>query len=206
MAPYGKRKISGMHDWFFDGYKAVQVVEDGKKRIKYEYHGFFYGFRKDADGVKKLRLIYVLLTALNLAAYLTGALQATDLATNSLAGGMFAVGGVALFYFLMGLINFLLLKLPPEEFNHRQRHRSFDRLHWGSRFLMGVSVIALVLTVVYTARDAKYPYWDFTLGSNLVFFICAIVFFLSSIALLRIVSDVENGYIVTKEKERGIDD
>ena len=206
MAPYGKRKISGMHDWFFDGYKAVQVVEDGKKRIKYEYHGYFYGFRKDADGVKKLRLTYVLLTALNLAAYLTGALQSSDLATNSLAGGMFAVGGVALFYFLAGLVNFLLLKLPPVEFNHRQRHRSFDRLQWGSRFLMGVSVIALVLTIIYTTRDAKYPYWDFTLGSNLVFFICTIVFFLSSIALLRIVSEVDNGYIVTKEKERGIDD
>ncbi len=64
----------------------------------------------------------------------------------------------------------------------------------------------LVLTIVYTTRDAKYPYWDFTLGSNLVFFICTIVFFLSSIALLRIVSEVDNGYIVTKEKERGIDD
>ena len=32
MAEYGKRKISNMHDWFFDGYKAVQVVEDGKKQ------------------------------------------------------------------------------------------------------------------------------------------------------------------------------
>ncbi len=203
---YRGRRISGMHDWFFDGYKAVQVVENGKKVTKYEYHGYLYGFRKDAPGVKKLRLTYVLLTALNLAAYLTGALQSSDLATNSLAGGMFAVGGVALFYFLMGMINFLLLKLPPEEFNHRARHRSFDRLQWGSRFIMADSVIALVLTIVYAASDAKYPLRDYALGDNLVYFVCTVVFFLSSIALLRIVTDVENGYIVTKEKERGIDD
>ncbi len=206
MAPYGKRKISNMHDWFFDGYKAVQVVEDGKKRIKYEYHGFFYGFRKEAEGVKKLRLIYIALTALCLAAYVVGVLQTTDLANNSLAGGVFAVGGVALFYFLAGLIHFLLLKLPPEEFNHRARHRSFDRLQWGSRFIMADSVIALVLTIVYAASDAKYPLRDYALGDNLVYFVCTVVFFLSSIALLRIVTDVENGYIVTKEKERGIDD
>ena len=206
MAQYGKRRISGMHDWFFDGYKAVQVVEDGKKRIKYEYHGFLYTFRKDAQGVKKLRLTYVLLTALYLAAYVVGVMLTEDLANNSLAGGVFLVCGVALFYFLVGLVNLLLLKPPPAEFNHRQRHRSFDRMHWGSRFLMGGSVIALVLGIVFAASDGKYPLRDYAFGNNIVFLICAVVAVGTSIALMRIVNDVENGYIVTKEKERGIDD
>lgn len=206
MAQYGKRRISGMHDWFFDGYKAVQVVEDGKKRIKYEYHGFLYTFRKDAQGVKKLRLSYVLLTALYLAAYVVGVLLTEELANNSLAGGVFLVCGVALFYFLVGLVNFLLLKPPPAEFNHRARHRSFDRLQWGARFLMGGSVIALVLGIVFAASDGKYPLRDYAFGSNVVFFVCAFVEVVSSIALLRLVSDVENGYIVTREKERGIDE
>ncbi len=206
MASYGKRKISNMHDWFFDGYKAVQVVEDGKKRIKYEYHGFLYGFRKDAEGVKRLRLTYALITALYLAAYLVGVLQTSSLANNSLAGGVFLVCGVALFYFLAGLVNFLLLKLPPAEFNHRALHRSFVRLQWGSRFLMGGSALAVILAIVFAASDAKYPMRDYSFGGNIVFLVCALVAFACSLALMRLVSDVENGYVVTKEKERGIDD
>jgi hypothetical protein len=39
-----------------------------------------------------------------------------------------------------------------------------------------------------------------------VFLLCALVAFACSLALMRLVSDVENGYVVTKEKERGIDD
>lgn len=206
MAEYGKRKISNMHDWFFDGYKAVQVVEDGKKRIKYEYHGFLYTHRQDEAGLKKLRLAYVLITALCLAAYIVGVVQTTDIANNSLAGGMFLVYGVPLFYFLVGLVNFLLLKPSPVEFNHRQRHRSFDRLQWGSRFLAGVSLLALILSIIKMTSAAKSPLRDYSFAANRVFFICVIVVFLCSIVLLRIVSDVENGYIVTKEKERGIDD
>ena len=206
MAEYGKRKISNMHDWFFDGYKAVQVVEDGKKRIKYEYHGFLYAFRREAVGVKKLRLAYALVTALCLAAYIVGILQTTDIANNSLAGGMFLVCGVPLFYFLVGLVNFFLLKLPPEEFNHRARHRSFDRLQWGSRFIAGASLLSLILSIIRMTSGNESPLRDYSFQANRVFFICVIVFFLCAIALLRIVSDTENGYKVTREKERGLDD
>ena len=195
-----------MHDWFFDGYKAVQVVEDGKKRIKYEYHGFLYTHRLDAAGLKKLRWNYVLLTALYLAAYSVGVLQTSELANNSLAGGVFLVCGVALFYFIVGLINFLLLKLPPAEFNHRARHRSFDRLHWGSRLLMAGSVLALILGIIFAAADGKYPQRDYTFGSNIVFLISVFVAVVCSIVLMRMVNEVDNGYLVTKEKERGIDD
>ena len=206
MAEYGKRKISNMHDWFFDGYKAVQVVEDGKKRIKYEYHGFLYAHRRDEAGVKKLRLIYALIAALAIAAWIVGTLQTTDIANNSLAGGMLLVCGVPLFYFLVGLVQFMLLKLPPAEFNHRQRHRSFDRLQWGSRFISGAGLLTVILTIIKMTSKNDSPLRDYSFAANRVFVICAIVFFLCGIALLRIVSDVQNGYIVTKEKERGLDD
>ena len=198
MASYGKRKISNMHDWFFDGYKAVQVVENGKKSIKYEYRGFLYGFRLDEAGLRKLRIKYVLLTLLCLAAWLLGITRTSSLA-QTLPGGMFAVSGVPLIYFIVGLIYFLTLK---PDFNHRQRHRSYDRMQWGSRFLMGVSALALLISVIYTLTRRGFG----LNAGNAVFLGCSIVLFGASCALLRLVGDIENGYTVTREKERGLDE
>ena len=176
---YGKRKISDMHDWYFDGYEPVEYVDDkGRKRTKLVYDGTWYSFGLDEAGLRRMRRTFLFIMIPYVLINVLGLLHMCSLA-SVLPGGFFAINLVPVFYFCVGLVQLLRL---PEVFNNRQRCRSMRRMEAGVWCMIAIIGLDLLICVI----DLFKPVHKLSFG-NILFVLMSVVLMLANIWLRRLV-------------------
>jgi len=143
--PAHKRRISGMHDWYFDGYERVEYIDKkGKTRTRLEYYGKYYCLCLDGEALRQLRRRYILVAIPYIILTVIGVLLMGSLA-QAPPGAIFAINMVAMYYFGLGLFHLLRLK---EEFNHRALYRSIRRMETGVWGLMVLTALSFIFALV----------------------------------------------------------
>lgn len=176
---YGKRKISDMHDWYFDGYEPVEYVDDnGRKRTKLVYDGTWYSFGLDEPGVRKMRRTFLFIMIPYVLINVLGLFHMCSLAAV-LPGGFFAINLVPVFYFCVGLVHLLRL---PLVFNNRQRCRSMRRMEAGVWCMIAIIGLDLLISVI----DLFKPVHTLNFG-NILFLLMSVVLMVANIWLRRLV-------------------
>lgn len=162
--PAHKRRISGMHDWYFEGYERVEYVDKkGKTRTRLEYFGKYYSLGLTPEETRQMRLRYILVAIPYLILTGIGVTLMGSLA-QSPPGAIFAINMVAMYYFGLGMFHLLRLK---EEFNHRALYRSIRRMETGVWCLIVLTGLSLLLGIVYLFRGCKLDL------QNIVFLLCS---------------------------------
>lgn len=195
---YGKRKISDMHDWYFDGYEPVEYVDDeGRKRTKLVYDGTWYSFGLDEAGVRKMRLTFLFIMIPYVIINVLGLLHMCSLA-SVLPGGFFAINLVPVFYFCVGLTHLMRL---PMVFNNRQRCRSMRRMEsgvWAMIALIGLDLLICLIDIFKPVHKLNF--------GNILFIAMSLVLMVANIWLRRLVDRyrykvVSDRHSRKKEKE-----
>lgn len=143
----GGRKISGMHDYFFDGYETIEYVDEkGKRRTRLEYHGKVYAFLIEEDMMRRMRIAFPILAVISYVLLVLGMLDMSPLMQTTFAAAFFTLGILPHLYYTFGLVRFEFLK---EEFNNRQYHQSFKRMENGAVIKCGIAALSLILAILY---------------------------------------------------------
>lgn len=177
---YGKRKISDMHDWYFDGYEPVEYVDaDGRKKTKLVYDGTWYSFGLDKAGVSRMRRSFLLVMIPYVLINVLGLLHMCTLA-SVLPGGLFAINLVPVFYFSVGLVHLLRL---PLVFNNRQRCRSMRRMEtgvWGMIALIGLNLLLCAINLIFKDMHPLNL-------RNIIFVLMSVVLMAFNVCLRRLI-------------------
>ena len=196
MSDFRGRKISGMHEYFFDGYEEVEYLDEkGRTRRKLEYHGKIYSFRMSREEMRRLRIRFSVLALLIFGVLAVGLLNMSDLA-DTFACAFMVIGVLPHFYYSFGLIRFMFLK---EEFNNRQFYQSYKRMENGAVIkivLAGLSFLMCILYLIFVrAYKLDVP--------NLITCAASAAFLGLSILERRVIS--KNRYTIIRDKDRVVE-
>lgn len=196
MSDFRGRKISGLHEYFFDGYEEVEYIDEhGKKRKRLDYHGKIYSFRMNAEQMKALRIRFAVPLVLIYAVLIFSMLHMSALA-NGFAGAFLAIGILPHFYYTFGFFRFLFLK---EEFNNRRLYQSYKRMENGTIIKLADAGLCLLLAVIYMIFDKSVKF-DL---ANILTLLAIVAFGLLVLYERRLISG--NRYKVIRDKDRVVE-
>ncbi len=190
----GGRKISGMHDYFFDGYETVEYVDEkGKRRTRLEYHGKIYSFLMEKEKLRRLRIIFPILAAISYVILVLGMLNMSPLMQQTFAAAFFSLGILPHFYYTFGMIRYEFLK---EEFNNRQFYQSYKRMENGAIIKGGLAALSLLLAVIYLIFKEEIAFNT----ENIVGLLHIVAFGVVSVIELRLIH--RNRYTIIRDKDK----
>lgn len=190
----GGRKISGMHDYFFDGYEPVEYVDEkGRHRTKLEYHGKIYAFRIEKEKLRRLHIIFPILAAISYVILVLGMLNMSPLMQQTFAAAFFSLGILPHFYYTFGMIRYEFLK---EEFNNRQFHQSYKRMENGAIIKCGLAALSLILAIIYLIVKEEIVFNT----ENIVGLLHIVAFGVVSAIEIRLIH--KNRYEIIRDKDK----
>ena len=139
-------RTGGHANWYFKDYEKRTVLENGRKKVVWDYNGDYYSYGFDKHGLGIFKLKNALLLLLYIAVYVAVSVYPFGANRTAYVGAVHLLALVPMFFLIMGVGNLLFTDV---KMTYREHHASVFRIDRSLTVSLILEGLVAVLDVVY---------------------------------------------------------